>query len=109
MTDFAKLMQIREQGLRTRVMHLEYAIERYLDDGNRQLLENAYSNEWVQPIKESNMSDPFSKIRELAAQREQVKHEWSEEVKALHAAGYSLRTIADVAGVSHDTVWKRVR
>ena len=107
--EFSKLMQIREQGLRTRVMHLEYAIGRYLNDGDRARLENAYSNEWVQPIKESNMSDPFSKIRDLAAQREQVKHEWSQEVKALHAAGYSLRTIADAAGVSHDTIWKRVR
>ena len=109
MTDYTKLMQIREQGLRTRVMHLEYAIERYLDDGDRARLKNAYSNEWVQPIKEGSMSDPFSTIRELAAQREQVKHEWSQEVKALHAAGYSLRTIADAAGVSHDTIWKRVR
>jgi lambda repressor-like predicted transcriptional regulator len=45
----------------------------------------------------------------LAAKREQVQHDWSQEVKALHAAGYSLRAIAEVAGVSHDTVWKRVR
>jgi len=55
------------------------------------------------------MSDPFSTIRQLAAKREQVQHEWSQEVKALHAAGYSLRTIADVAGVSHDTVWRKVK
>jgi transposase-like protein len=45
----------------------------------------------------------------LAAKREQVQNDWSQEVKALHAAGYSLRAIAEVAGVSHDTVWKRVR
>ena len=55
------------------------------------------------------MSDPFNNIRELAAQREKVQHEWSQEVKALHAAGFSLRAIASAAGVSHDTVWKRVR
>lgn len=55
------------------------------------------------------MSDPFATIRELAAQRQMLQHEWSEEVKALHAAGYSLRAIADAAGVSHDSVWRRVR
>jgi len=55
------------------------------------------------------MSDPFAIIRELAAERERLQHEWSTEVKALHAAGFSLRAIADAAGVSHDTIWKRVR
>jgi lambda repressor-like predicted transcriptional regulator len=55
------------------------------------------------------MSDPFDKIRKLAAKRDEIKHEWSQEVKALHAAGFSLRAIASAAGVSHDTVWKRVR
>ena len=55
------------------------------------------------------MSDPFINIRTLAAQREQVQNEWQSEIKALHAAGYSLRAIADVAGVSHDTIWKRVK
>jgi len=45
----------------------------------------------------------------LTRKREELQHEWSQEIKHLHAAGYSLRTIAEVAGVSHDTVWKRVR
>ena len=55
------------------------------------------------------MSDPFRLIRQLAAERERLQHEWSTEVKALHAAGFSLRAIADAAGVSHDTIWKQVR
>lgn len=55
------------------------------------------------------MTDPFGTIRDLAARREQLQHEWSSEVKALHAAGYSLRAIAEAAGVSHDSVWRRVR
>ena len=55
------------------------------------------------------MSDPFSTIRDLAAQRQALQHEWSTEVKQLHAAGYSLRAIAEAAGVSHDSVWRRVR
>jgi hypothetical protein len=55
------------------------------------------------------MSDPFATVRELAAQREMLQHEWTTEVKALHALGFSLRAIADAAGVSHDSVWRRVR
>lgn len=54
------------------------------------------------------MTDPFETIRDLAAQRRMLQHEWSREVKLLHAAGYSLRAIADAAGVSPDTVWRRV-
>lgn len=109
MTDFADLMRLKEQNLRTRVMHLEYAVGRYLKDGDRARLENAYSNEWVQPLEGNIMSDPFAQIRVLARKREEVQHEWSQEIKQLHAAGFSLRTIADVAGVSHDTVWRRVK
>ena len=109
MTEFTKLMQIREQGLRTRVMHLEYAIGRYLKDGNRASLENAYSNEWAQPLEGNIMSDPFAEIRMLAKKRQEVQHDWSQEIKHLHAAGFSLRVIAEAAGVSHDTVWKKVR
>lgn len=55
------------------------------------------------------MSDPFTEIRMLAKKRQDVQHEWSQEIKHLHAAGYSLRAIAEAAGVSHDTVWKKVR
>jgi lambda repressor-like predicted transcriptional regulator len=55
------------------------------------------------------MEDPFATIRQLAHKREQAQHEWQQEIRALHAAGFSLRAIANVAGVSHDTVWKKVR
>jgi DNA-binding NarL/FixJ family response regulator len=52
------------------------------------------------------MTDPFNKIRTLTIKREQVQDEWRLEVLNLKAAGYSTRAIAQVAGVSHDTVWK---
>ena len=52
------------------------------------------------------MSDPFSKIRTLTMKREQSHDDWRAEVLNLRAAGYSTRAIAQVAGVSHDTVWK---
>jgi IS30 family transposase len=52
------------------------------------------------------MSDPFEKIRRLADEREQADESWRQEVRALRAAGFSTRAIAEVAGVSHDTVWK---
>ena len=54
MTDFKFLAQMREQMLRTRVMHLEAAIDTFLSDGDVLKLEGAYSNEWVKPIGESN-------------------------------------------------------
>ena len=53
------------------------------------------------------MTDPFAKIRDLSAARQKLTYEWVQEMKALRAAGYSVRAIAQVAGVSHDTVWKR--
>lgn len=52
------------------------------------------------------MSDPFAKIRSLANRREETDDAWRQEVRALRAAGFSTRAIAEVAGVSHDTVWK---
>ena len=102
-------MDVQIQKLRTRVLHLEYAINRYLNDGNRELLQTAYSNEWVQPLQESDMTDPFSKLRTAARERERAHHEWQQEVKAAHAAGFSLRAVAEIAGVSHDTVWRTVK
>ena len=50
--------------------------------------------------------DPFEKIRTLTMKREQAQDEWREEVRYLRAAGFSTRAIAQVAGVSHDTIWK---
>ena len=52
------------------------------------------------------MSDPFEKVRALATKREMVDDEWRFEVRTLKAAGFSLRSIAQAAGVSHDTIWK---
>jgi hypothetical protein len=56
--------------------------------------------------EEPAVSDPFGKLRELAAKREQADWDWRFEVLNLKAAGYSLRAIADAAGVSHDTIWR---
>ena len=52
------------------------------------------------------MSDPFENIRALTDRREQADWAWRCEVMNLRAAGYSTRAIAQVAGVSHDTIWK---
>jgi hypothetical protein len=51
--------------------------------------------------------DPFEKMRRLARSRQTVTNEWVQEMKALRAAGFSVRTIAEAAMVSHDTVWKK--
>jgi transposase-like protein len=55
------------------------------------------------------MTDPFKTMRAATAKRNNAEQEWESEMRALRAAGYSVRTIAEVAGVSHDTVWKRSR
>ena len=52
------------------------------------------------------MDDPFETIRKLTDQREQADRAWRTEVLNLRAAGFSTRAIAQVAGVSHDTIWK---
>ena len=41
---------LREQALRTRVLYLEDAMRRFLNTGDRTVIERAYSNEWVQPL-----------------------------------------------------------
>jgi hypothetical protein len=55
---------------------------------------------------EERVSDPFDTIRRLADAREAADWAWRCEVLSLKAAGFSTRAIAQVAGVSHDTVWK---
>ena len=52
------------------------------------------------------MTDPFATVRLLASRREESDWAWRCEVMNLRAAGFSLRAIAQAAGVSHDTVWK---
>jgi hypothetical protein len=98
--------KMTEQTLRTRVFYLEWAATRLLDTGDQGPLQRAMSNDWAKTIGEA-MEDPFATIKLLANKRNQVTHEWVQEMKALRAAGYSVRAIAEVAGVSHDTVWKR--
>ena len=53
--------------------------------------------------------DPFATIRRLAQLRQTTDDHMYDEVRALRAAGYSLRTIAAAANVSPDTVmrWSR--
>ena len=53
------------------------------------------------------MNDPFETIRRLTARREDAEDAWRSEVLNLRAAGFSTRAIAQVAGVSHDTIWKQ--
>ena len=101
--------RVTEQVLRTRVLVLEHSIGRFLTDGDRDRLARAYSNEWVQPIGETDMKDPFKNLRKAAVLREQAQHEWEQEIHAARAAGFSLRAIADIAGVSHDTIWRTVK
>jgi len=55
------------------------------------------------------MSDPFAKMRDVSKRRQEATYEWVQEMKALRAAGFSVRTIAEVANVSHDTVWRQAR
>jgi lambda repressor-like predicted transcriptional regulator len=54
------------------------------------------------------MRDPFQKVRELASRRSAADWALREEIVQLRAAGFSLRAIAQAAGVSHDTVWRWV-
>jgi len=54
MPDPARLNYLKEQALRTRLMGLEFAIARFLQDGDRDRLARAYSNEWVQPLGEQD-------------------------------------------------------
>jgi len=54
LTDIELLRSLREQILITRVMVLERAIKRFLDEGDRDRLARVYSNEWVKPIGEQD-------------------------------------------------------
>jgi hypothetical protein len=59
--------------------------------------------------RSTEMFDPFEGLRDAARARVEAHDRWREEVRAARAAGFSLRIIAEAAGVSHDTVWKEVR
>jgi transposase-like protein len=53
------------------------------------------------------MLDPFERLRSLSKSRHELTHEWLSEIKALRALGFSVRAIAQAAGVSHNTVFRR--
>lgn len=55
------------------------------------------------------MSDPFRAMRRATLNKANAEDEWRQEMMHLRAAGYSVRFIASLAGVSHDTVWKMTR
>jgi lambda repressor-like predicted transcriptional regulator len=50
------------------------------------------------------VNDPFALLRELTDARQRSDWAWRCEVMALRAAGFSIRAIAEVAGVSRETV-----
>lgn len=52
------------------------------------------------------MDDPFEKLRKLAGSHRKTRAEFWAEIRALRAAGYSYRAIAEVAGMSHNTVYR---
>ena len=54
-------------------------------------------------------SDPFQPLRRATLARERAEYEWYREVEQLRALGFSVRAIAQAAGVSHDTVWRMTR
>ena len=60
----------------------------------------------LQRHEERAMKDPFENIKRLSDLREDADWAWRCEVLNLRAAGFSTRAIAQVAGVSHDTVWR---
>lgn len=59
--------------------------------------------------RSTDVLDPFEGLRDAALVRAQATERWRKEVRAARAMGFSLRAIAEAAGVSHDTVWKEVR
>ena len=59
--------------------------------------------------RSTEVLDPFEGLRAAAQDRLTADQRWREEVRAVRALGFSLRVIAEAAGVSHDTVWKEVR
>lgn len=55
------------------------------------------------------MNDPFETLRNLSSSHRQAHAEFWSEIRALRAAGYSYRAIADVAGMSHNTVYRQLK
>jgi len=51
-------------------------------------------------------TDPFEKVRALTDRRSEIDWALREEIAHLRAAGYSTRAIAEVVGLSHDTIWR---
>ena len=52
------------------------------------------------------MMDEFATLRTLTVQKRKAQQDWENEVIRLKQAGWSTRTLAGPAGVSHMTVWE---
>jgi len=50
--------------------------------------------------------DEFATLRTLTVQKRKAQQEWENEVIRLKRAGWSTRSLADPAGVSHMTIWE---
>jgi len=50
--------------------------------------------------------DEFAALREFTRRKQKAQQDWENEVIRLKQAGWSTRTLAGPAGVSHMTVWE---
>ena len=53
--------------------------------------------------------DEFAALREFTRRKAKAQQDWENEVIRLRAAGFSTRSLASPAGVSHMTVWELTR
>jgi len=53
--------------------------------------------------------DEFANLRSITARKMKVQLEWEDEIRRMNRAGWSTRTLADPAGVSHMKIWELTR